>query len=74
MFEVTQSSNIKKKIANNKSKMLLVDGCNSSSGNQAVTEKILLVLWMTVMATEKVSSAPCHHCHQEADGFQVIPV
>lgn len=54
--------------------MLLVDGCNSSSGKQAVTEKMSLVLWMTVMASENVSSAPCHQCHQEADGFEVIPV
>lgn len=49
--------------------MLLVDGCNGSSGKQTVTGKML-----KKMAAENVSSAPCHQCRQGADGFEVIPV
>lgn len=54
--------------------MLLVDGCNSSCGEQAVSEEMSLVLWMTAMATGSVGSAPCQQCHQQAGGFQVSPV
>lgn len=63
-----------KKRANSEFQMLLVDGCNSSSGKQAVPEKKLLILCMTITATENVSSAPCHQCHQQADGFEITPV
>lgn len=37
-------------------------------------KKKLLVLCMTIMATENVSSAPCRQCHQQADGFEITPV
>lgn len=42
--------------------------------NKLLLVKKLLVLCMTIMATENVSSALCHQCHQQADGSEITPV
>jgi len=42
--------------------------------NKLLLKKKLLVLCVTILANENASSASCHQCHQQADGFEITPV